>query len=85
MNTENINQRLLELSAMIGSEAATELFNQEYESLHHDIAALPGPRYDLAFRLRRLGYLQQGYLTNEWLKHNRENAMMQPYDHRTVQ
>jgi len=60
------------LSAMTGSDQATELFNQEYESLLSEVGALRGPeRYDFALRLRRLVDHQLAHLMNGWLRESR--------------
>ena len=68
MDTEGFERRLRELSGLVGSEMEMDLFNSRYAVLLRDIGTLTRSKYPFLFRLRRIGYLQQQYLMNEWLR-----------------
>lgn len=73
MDTE-FEKRIKELEAMVGSSMEMELFNTRYAVLLRDINKLNRPRYGLLLQLRKLGYLQTEYLSNE-LKENGKSEM----------
>ena len=74
MNEQEFNDKILALTFLIGEDEATELFNEEYESLLYAVKGLPGPRYAKFARMKKVLLLQAEYLMNEWLKAKRETT-----------
>lgn len=74
MKTENFDQELKTLAAMVGSFQSDVLFNQEYEALLAKIKMDSdlSRRQKKAKRLRKLLMHQAQFLMNEWLKAKRE-------------
>lgn len=74
MEASEFNERLKELSSMTAREEATELFIQEYGFLLRDVSALPGPRYEMAKRMKRLLDHQLEFQMNRWLAASRDQV-----------
>jgi len=76
MKTDEFESRLKELSAMVGSDQAMELFNQSYENLLNEVKAQPEPRYEMFARMRKLLMHQAAYLMKGWIRENRKQEMI---------
>ena len=70
MQTAIFDNRLRELSAMVGSDQSAELFNGEYETLLNDIRRDDDleRRTGHAARMKKLLLIQAGFLMNAWMR-----------------
>jgi hypothetical protein len=72
MEKASFDNRLKKLSGLIGNHDLAERFNAEYQLLHQAIEAHKGPRFEWAARLREVGNHQLEFLSNAWLRLERE-------------
>jgi len=72
MTKEQFDERLKALAALVGDYNTMDAFTAGYESLLADVTVLPTGRFAFAERLRRLGDHQFMFLSNAWLKEDRE-------------
>lgn len=78
MEANVFEPRLKELSAMTGSNKTDSLWNATYEELLEEVKADADSarRYAHALRLRKLADCQAEFLLNEWMRLNRNEAMI---------
>jgi hypothetical protein len=68
MTEEQFDARLKALASLVGKDETQDQFNEGYEALLDEIQALPGGRFAMAERLRKLCDHQLAYLMNSWIQ-----------------